>query len=178
MLASLETAPVSLSTLVPACTQLHDALDPLVTDTRHYIKTALVPAFRKHAERRLVNAAKIYRLISIESPLSGGILVDHVTQLQAQGRQACTYGKLGVGIINPCRCGLSSLGGETVLWWRLWDIAEAATQRDLKLVVLSSPRLPPGTRLRAGFPYIFQGVRNGEWASIGVLIEPEFLSSL
>ena len=177
-MALLETAPVGMSTLFPTDSELHHVFDSVLTGTKSYIKTTLVSIFQKHAERRVVSAAKSSRLIFIESPLSGGIPVSHVAQLQNRNQQACVFEQFGIGIINPGRCGLSSLGGESVLWWRLWDIANAATQRDLKLVVLSSPRLPPGTRLPAGYPYVFEGVRNGEWASIGVLIAPEIVSSL
>ena len=65
-----------------------------------------------------------------------------------------------------------------MLWWRLWDIASAASDKNLILIKLSSPRLPPDTRLPPGYPFIYEGVRNGEWASVGVLIATKNVSSL
>ena len=178
MLALLETAPVAVSQLLPGESPFNRILHLSVSGTICYIRSSLLAVFRRYAERSIVGEGKRSRLVKIQSPLSNGIPVDHVAKLEAENGGRCSLSSIGLGSLNPGRCGLSTLGGEQVLWWRWWEIAEAATERDLRIIVLPSPRIPAGTRLPEGYPFIFEGIQNGDWASVGVLIAPEFLASI
>eukprot|EP00973_Karenia_brevis_P012862 1746337-Karenia_brevis.AAC.1 len=57
-----------------------------------------------------------------------------------------TLPHLNIGILNPGRCGFATLSGQTLLWWRLWEVASACQALEVHLLVVPGPRLPQGTK--------------------------------
>ena len=85
---------------------------------------------------------------------------------------------VNIGVINPGRAGLSNFGTGQILWWRLWEIAWTAVDLGLHLVILSSPRLPAGTRFPDNFPYAFEGIRTTDYNTVAVLISHEIRAAV
>ena len=61
--------------------------------------------------------------------------------------------------LNPGRSGLTRLGANTLLEWRLWAITGAAKARDIQVLFLPGARLPPGTILPPNFWLLFPGAQ-------------------
>ena len=75
--------------------------------------------------------------------------------------------------LNPGRSGLTRLGANTLLEWRLWAITGAAKARDIQVLFLPGARLPPGTILPQIFGFCFLGPRSTQWDTVGLLCAVE-----
>ena len=82
-------------------------------------------------------------------------------------RQECG---LKLGTFNPGRTGLTALGTDALLFWRLWAIDIALTDAQVQFCVIPGARFPPGAQLPEGFHFSWYGVRSTTWDAVGVLI--------
>ena len=83
-----------------------------------------------------------------------------------------------VACLNPGRVGLSALGSNQVLHWRVQAIGCALEELDVDLCVLPGARFPPGAQLPESFPYAWVGVHSLSWAGVGALIRAEWESAV
>ena len=171
-LALLATTPHNLAS-IPCALDGLETLNRSIADTADFLKHRLLDAFADAAllkiPKRTNNAAKVI----VQSPLAGGIPFEHVRQLRNTMSRVTSMDVVGIGILNPGRCGFSTIDGNTVLWWRLWQTAVAAIEANIQILILSSPRLPPGTTLPSGFPYSFHGCLSKDWKTAAFFILPE-----
>ena len=175
-IALLETCPTDLS---PAwhSSPVRQSLSDTIHDTKHFLRSILLFAFGNAAERRMVKRNADSTKVYIQSPFTGGVPVDHIQQATSNFTSPSLFSHLGIGILNPGRCGLSSLDGTSVLWWRLWEIVQASLDAELQIAILPSPRLPANTKLPVGFPCSFEGAMTTGWDSVGLLFLPEVASA-
>ena len=110
--------------------------------------------------------------ILVSSPLAGGVPACHVAAI-AEGSSSARLDTIAIGCFNPGRCGFCGLHSNHLLWWRLWATADEARSRSLSILILPSPRIPPGTHLPEGFPYLFIGPQTLQWDSVGIFVAPE-----
>ena len=143
----------------------------LIKDTLEFMVRSLIPvlsylAGHKQAERPAASS------ILVSSPLAGGVPADHVKAI-AKDTSAARSHNIAIGCFNPGRCGFCALHSNHLLWWRLWATADEARSRSLSILILPSPRIPPGTHLPEGFPFLFLGLQTSHWDSVGLFVAPE-----
>ena len=85
---------------------------------------------------------------------------------------------LGLGCFNPGRTGLSQLGTDALLHWRLWAISAAMQEHRLHVLALPGSRLPPGALLPERFPMTWVGARSVDWNCSGFFIDSDLFDSV
>ena len=170
-LSLLESQPWGLSNLWPSGFQSAE-LNLLINDTVIFLAQSIIPLVSHVAGRATDANRPAASSILVSSPLAGGVPADHVKAI-AEDSSSARLNTMAIGCFNPGRCGFCSLHSNHLLWWRLWATADEARSRGLSILILPSPRLPPGTHLPEGFPYLFIGPQTLYWDSVGIFIAPE-----
>ena len=113
---------------------------------------------------------------NVASPYVGGVPVEeHLRQLN---QYKCTDGDglsdFVFGSFNPGRTGLSALGTDNLLHWRLWAIHCELIDSGVHFCALPGARFPPGATLPEGFRFVWRGVQSVRWGSVGVFIDIDY----
>ena len=103
------------------------------------------------------------------SPYMGGVDPDSCERALRKH----VYSSITIATLNPGRTGLSQLGTQEVLWWRLLHIGSFLVQHDVQLCVLPGARFPAGAELPEGFPYMWIGAQTTSWSGVGLLVSVE-----
>ena len=172
-LALLEARPRHVRDSVEPAAGWSEQLVSTVMDTINFIKQFFLKSMFA-ASRGLVDKSGASALAPIVSPFAGSYVPEDVEQHAKDCNTDNTIRSVGIGCFNPGRSGLTALGSNSVLWWRLWNIAYTAADLGLSFIVLPGPRFPPDVTLPHGYPYEFWGRRSLEWDSVGILVAPEF----
>ena len=131
--ALLASAPRGLRDILPADSEHADTVRMSIEDTVQFVNDELLSLFRHRASRSLV-----------ASPYAGGVNFSDFDESVVASGPASVADDVVVGVLNPGRLGLSTLGTDQVLWWRLWSIAWAAMDLKLRILILPGVRLPTG----------------------------------
>ena len=152
-LALLEMVPRSAPSLLPSSSPARDGICKAITETSEFLRHAFVPSCIAKGKLRQGGNPPALKHLKVTSPLAGGIPIAHIEGLSAYSSpKHLSTPTFKAGSLNPGRTGFSHLVTGSVLWWRLWEVGITCHDLGLHFVVLSSPRLPPGTRLPEGFP--------------------------
>ncbi len=170
-LALLETKPHNLAS-IPCDLRDLDIMEQTVADTASFLKKILRPLSSAATIAKPEKASAVSKVV-VQSPLAGGVLHSSVGSMRNTPASEEHSMRMDIAILNPGRCGFSSVDGSTVLWWRLWQVAVGAREQGVQMLVLPSPRLPPGTQLPPGFPYAYHGHHSTEWQTVGIFVLPE-----
>ena len=112
---------------------------------------------------------------TITSPYAGGVSRPSNNELprthQASAGGDCYF---GIASINPGRTGLSALGTDALLHWRLWAINFELLEKGVRFCAVPGARFPPGSCLPEGFRYVWRGVQSDRWDTVGVFIDIEY----
>ena len=104
----------------------------------------------------------------IVSPYAGGVVPRQSAHSTAAAIPA--ESNLKVAVFNPGRSGLMALSTETLLEWRLWDIAAELQDHNVQICFLPGARLEQGVALPRNFPYAWLGDRSAGWDTIGAFV--------
>ena len=124
--------------------------------------SSLLRASSEHSERIITPYAGAH------SPSASAMALEPVTSVSV----------LGLGCFNPGRTGLSQLGTDALLHWRLWAISAAMQDHGLHVLALPGSRLPPGALLPEKFPMSWVGTRSVDWNCTGFFIDSDLFESV
>ena len=112
----------------------------------------------------------------IQSPYAGGVLSRYAAALadrDASKPQPFNIDSLKLGTLNPGRTAVAILGTNDVIQWRLWAVALKLVDLKIDICVVPGHRLPHGTSLPEGFPFVFYGLQGVGWDSVGIFVSTE-----
>ena len=105
--------------------------------------------------------------LPIVSPYAGGITEKDSSKVRFR---TWLTDEVQLATLNPGRTGMSALGTNALLTWRLWAIDIALSEAGVHFCVVPGARLPPGVQLPEGYHYSWFGARSTSWDTVGVLI--------
>ena len=85
---------------------------------------------------------------------------------------------LKVATFNPGRCGLLALDSDTVLDWRIENIAATLQENSIHVCALPGARITESWRPPEGFPYDIFGNLSPNWDGVLLLVSPELSSKV
>ena len=112
--------------------------------------------------------------LAISTPFAGGAPTNHRKPVGV-GQVDRAGGRLVIGTLNPGRTGLTALGTNQLLDWRLQAIGCALEDLDVHVCALPGARFPPGARLPEDFAFGWFGTQTLDWASVGILVRTEIM---
>ena len=112
------------------------------------------------------------------SPYSGGVTKTHFEAFVQKEARTLRLQEIKMATLNPGRSGLTALGTDAILYWRLWHIATALQERGIHICAVPAARWPPGAKLPDGYPYSFLGDSTLDWAGVGLLVATELEESV
>ena len=166
--ALLRAAPNAPGSLRLPLSSDADRLIDMVHDLSRFLRAEALPLLQKRAGGR--------RPVPVISPFAGSSCGERPlkrTRLATTPAPACTW----FASLNPGRTGLTALGSNNLLHWRLHAIASYLLENDIIACALPGARLPHGASFQPGFQFEYIGARSIYWDTVGFLVRSDMVES-
>ena len=156
ILALLQRAPENSNNMAFLHGKLVKTLQPLAelaASLKQFLRYRVLPDVRKY----------LRKAPAIHTTYAGGATKKPASCATPAADDAESY--LNIATFNPGRVGLLSLSGQQILWWRLEHIGATLLHHSIHIAALPAARIPPGTSLPDGFPFMIIGHFSDRWDS-------------